>query len=80
MVNLDGPEEVGCSLDDDHDVRHMLLDLLDHPSVVLAHLPHGDLLQFVEEVAQAREGGASIGVKQGGGSDNVAVLDAVREA
>ena len=80
MVNLDGPEEVRGPLDDDHDVRHMLLDLLDHPGVLLAHLPHGDLLQLVEEITQAREGGASIGVKQGGGGDNVAVLDAVREA
>ena len=50
MVNLDWPEKVRGSLDDDHDVRHMLLDLLDHSGVILAHLPHGDLLQLVEEV------------------------------
>ena len=80
MVNLDWLEEVGGSLDDDHDVRHMLLDLLDHPGVVLAHLPHGDLLQLVEEVTEAGEGGAPVGVKQGGGRDHVTVLDTVREA
>ena len=56
MVNLDRPEEVGGPLDDDHDVRHMLLDLLDHPGVLLAHLPHGDLLQLVEEVTKPGEG------------------------
>ena len=56
MVNLDWLEEVGGSLDDDHDIRHMLLDLLDHPGVLVAHLPHRDLLQLVEKVTKAGEG------------------------
>ena len=79
MVNLDWLEEVRGSLDDDHDVGHVLLDLLDHRVVLLAHLPHGDLLQLVEEVTQAGEGRAPVGVKQGGSRDHVTVLDAVGE-
>ena len=43
VVHLDGFEEVRCSLDDDHQVGHVLLQLLHHGRVLGAHLPHPHL-------------------------------------
>ena len=43
VVDLDGLEEVRGSLDDDHQVGHVLLQLLHHGRVLGAHLPHPHL-------------------------------------
>ena len=68
---------MSSSLSDDHQVGDVFAQLLHSPPVLLAG--RVSLVQFIEKISNAREGGATVGVKERGSRDYVAVLDPVRQ-